>query len=53
MPGQALPVVGESGRTLEYPSPLLEGYDDNMTEEQYGMNSESSRRMADVEGTMI
>ena len=23
MPGGALPVVGESGRTLEYPAPLL------------------------------
>ena len=23
MPGQALPVVGESGKTMEYPAPLL------------------------------
>lgn len=30
MPGQALPVVGESGRTLEYPAPLLEGTRENM-----------------------
>ena len=26
MPGQALPIVGESGRTLEYPAPLLTSY---------------------------
>ena len=50
MPGHALPVVGKSGRTLEYPSPLLEGISKDVQEEEYAINTESSRRIVDIEG---
>ena len=50
MPGQALPVVGKSGRTLEYPSPLLEGRSKDVQEEKYAIDAEPFRRKVDIEG---
>ena len=50
MPGQALPVVGKSGRTLEYPSPLLEGSSKDVQIGKYAIDTESSRRNVDIEG---
>jgi hypothetical protein len=54
MPGQALPIVGDKGRTLEYPLPLLASDPGprpgnlNSTDQPHGLGAESKGKTCPV-----